>query len=357
MLGGTGVLLLVSLIGVPRLDFALSARTILGNESDLFATIDTLDELGAGGGLQIELLYTNENPGGVITDAGSARLAEISEILDRTRIGGEPLFVEAHVGDLLDLAAATQPTLGAEELAELLRSADTFGNLDALVTSDDEAARITLSASFISNTDLAREAEPLQAEFDALAGPGERIRLTGTGLAAGISAESTFPDIVRSYALALGIVAALVALAVRSLGRGLVSMVPNLLPAVLLAGAMGLAGIPISMMTIVVGAVLIGVSVDDTVHVVHATFIADGGSNQPKAVVAQTMRETGPALSLTSAIVTLGLITFALMPLVGLRQIAWLGALAIALALAADVIVLPALIALISRDRDGVSPE
>ena len=51
-----------------------------------------------------------------------------------------------------------------------------------------------------------------------------------------------------------------------SLRRGLLSMIPNLLPVVATLGVMGWLDIPLDVSTIMIGAIVIGIAVDDTVH-------------------------------------------------------------------------------------------
>lgn len=55
----------------------------------------------------------------------------------------------------------------------------------------------------------------------------------------------------------------------RSLKIALIAMVSNIIPMSLLFGFMGLAKIPLDMMTITIAAISIGIGVDDTIHYIH----------------------------------------------------------------------------------------
>ena len=55
----------------------------------------------------------------------------------------------------------------------------------------------------------------------------------------------------------------------RSLSLSLIALVPNMLAALVVLGGMGLAGIPLDMMTITIAAISIGIGVDNTIHYVH----------------------------------------------------------------------------------------
>jgi hypothetical protein len=54
----------------------------------------------------------------------------------------------------------------------------------------------------------------------------------------------------------------------RSLWLALIALAPNLLAAGLVLGVMGLAGIPLDIMTITIAAIVVGIGVDDCVHYV-----------------------------------------------------------------------------------------
>ena len=55
----------------------------------------------------------------------------------------------------------------------------------------------------------------------------------------------------------------------RSLPLALIALVPNLLAAGMVLGVMGLAGIPLDIMTITIAAIVLGIGVDDCIHYVH----------------------------------------------------------------------------------------
>ena len=60
----------------------------------------------------------------------------------------------------------------------------------------------------------------------------------------------------------------------RSLKIALIGLTPNLLAAGAVLGLMGLAGIPLDIMTITIAAITVGIGVDDSIHYLHR-FIAE----------------------------------------------------------------------------------
>jgi predicted RND superfamily exporter protein len=55
----------------------------------------------------------------------------------------------------------------------------------------------------------------------------------------------------------------------RSLSIALLALAPNVLAAGLVLGLMGLAGIPLDIMTITIAAIVVGIGVDDCIHYLH----------------------------------------------------------------------------------------
>jgi predicted RND superfamily exporter protein len=80
-------------------------------------------------------------------------------------------------------------------------------------------------------------------------------------------------SLFRSQILTMGfVVAALMVMFLvlfRSVKIALIAIIPNILPAITVLGVMGLAGLPLDMMTITIAAISIGIAVDDTIHYIH----------------------------------------------------------------------------------------
>ncbi|MBU0730477.1 MAG: MMPL family transporter [Proteobacteria bacterium] len=92
----------------------------------------------------------------------------------------------------------------------------------------------------------------------------------------------------------------------RSLLVALIAIVPNLLPAAMVLGTMGLFGIPLDMMTITIAAITIGIAVDDTIHYIHrfkAEFPVD---RNYLATVYRCHGSIGKAMYYTSLTIIIG---------------------------------------------------
>ncbi len=58
----------------------------------------------------------------------------------------------------------------------------------------------------------------------------------------------------------------------RNIKLSLIGVVPNFIAAFFILGIIGLAGIPLDMMTITIAAITIGIAVDNSIHYIHSWF-------------------------------------------------------------------------------------
>jgi len=126
---------------------------------------------------------------------------------------------------------------------------------------------------------------------------------------------------------------------------GLIAMVPNLFPIVLIFGLMGHGNVLIDIGTMMTASVAMGVAVDDTIH--FLTFFReyiDRGMTRVEAVI-ETYRRVGPAMMQTTIVGGLGLFVFALSTFTPTQRFGTLMLVLLAAALIGDLILLPALLA------------
>ncbi len=126
---------------------------------------------------------------------------------------------------------------------------------------------------------------------------------------------------------------------------GVVAMIPNMFPVVLVFGAMGHLGNLVDIGTMMTASVAMGVAVDDTIHFLSwFRSYLDKGYDRVRAVE-MTYRRVGPAMTQTTIVGGLGLFVFALSTFTPTQRFGTLMLLLLGAALAGDLILLPALLA------------
>lgn len=156
---------------------------------------------------------------------------------------------------------------------------------------------------------------------------------------------------LRSFATAAVVVFGLVAFFLRSLAWALAAMVPTLLPVITTLGIMGLWGIYLDMGTAMVAAVVLGIAIDDTVHLlVQYRRRRDAGVRPARAVQA-SVRHVGRAVVTTSLALSSGFFVLMLSSWESVASFGFLSGVAILGAMVADLVVLPALVAAVASPR------
>ena len=138
-------------------------------------------------------------------------------------------------------------------------------------------------------------------------------------------------------------------LLLRSLTLGLLGLAPNILAAVVIMAFMGFAGIPLDMMTITIAAIVIGIGVDDAIHYLHRFKEERDAGASAREAVDRSHRSIGNALYYTSVTVIIGFSVLAFSNFVPTLYFGVLTALAMLLALLANLTVLPALLLKVYR--------
>jgi hypothetical protein len=92
----------------------------------------------------------------------------------------------------------------------------------------------------------------------------------------------------------------------RSLRIGLVSLIPNIVPVLMTLGAMGLLGIPLNFASAPIGAMALGIAIDDTIHFLSRFKLELAIDQDYPAALRRTIRSVGKPIVLASIILISG---------------------------------------------------
>ncbi|MCP4160633.1 MAG: MMPL family transporter [Deltaproteobacteria bacterium] len=154
---------------------------------------------------------------------------------------------------------------------------------------------------------------------------------------------------VKSLGLAIAIISLLLIFLFGSFKVGFLSVIPNLIPATMTFGLLGLFDIALDSDTLIIAPVIIGIAVDDTIHFLthyRAEVLKDG--NIIKALE-NTVKEVGQAITFTTLILGFGFFIMSFSTNMSLVKMGTFGSLAIFTALFCDLFMLPALILITSK--------
>lgn len=225
-------------------------------------------------------------------------------------------------------------------------------DLEDFVDGSFSKARVTFKLPWMEAGEYAEISDKLTAMLKE--GLGDDVEITVTGMVPLFqrTLSAAMSSMAISYVVAFILIAIMMMILLGSVKIGLTSMIPNVLPIVLTIGFMSMVNMPLDMFTMLVGAIVIGLSVDDTVHFFHnfAKYHHQGYST--KEAVEKTMLGTGRALVATSIVLSLGFFVYTFASLSNLINFGILAGGAIVIALISNIILGPALLTLITKDKE-----
>jgi len=200
-------------------------------------------------------------------------------------------------------------------------------------------------ASFLDEVDATVE-ETLQFENEQRPVAGKlQAKVCGAVPLIQMAQKQLLSDFIWSLTLAFVLIGLTIVVLLRSPMAGLVSMVPNVFPTVVVFGWMGWKGTPIDIGTMMTASVALGVAVDDTLHflVWVRRGLLEGKSRDEAIHVA--FEQSATAMLQTSLICGIGMSPFIVSPFGPIAGFAGMMCALLMMALVGDLILLPALIA------------
>lgn len=218
--------------------------------------------------------------------------------------------------------------------------------LESYIDSTGQFARIT---TFMKDTEMDRMQrieEELHEEIAKIF-PEERYTVSVTGKAVLYQKGTSYliKNLLISLSLAILLIALFMAWMFRSFRMILISLIPNLLPLIITAGAMGFLGVPIKPSTILVFSIAFGISVDDTIHFLakyRQELIANNW--KIKRSVYGALMETGVSMFYSSIVLFFGFSVFMISSFGGTIALGGLVSATLLFAMLSNLLLLPSLL-------------
>ncbi len=254
--------------------------------------------------------------------------------VNRTLNGGDPQF------ERLPETRA----LAAQFLIFLELSMPAWFDLGTVIDVDRSETLVSARLAKASSSDI-RDLAASSEAWLADNAPEFATQAAGVSVAYSYITERNIRAMLRGIFFCLVLLSLILVLYLRSLRVGIISLIPNLVPAFMAFGLWGYMHGNVNLAISVVGAMTLGIVVDDTVHFLSKYVRArrDLGLS-PEEAIRRTYVLVGPALIMTSVTLFLGFAVLSASGFAVSSQAGLMSAITIAIALIADVLFLPALL-------------
>ncbi len=212
------------------------------------------------------------------------------------------------------------------------------------MTQDGKLGRVTLTGKMISAKTLDGLLHDLGKVGEETLGDVATIEPAGYPPLYVKIIDYVMSSQIRGFFIALGIIFLMMLIGFRSIRLAIVSLPPNIFPVLMMMGVMGVFDITLDVATATVAAIVIGVSIDDTVHFLHHWKDAEARGMRWEECLDYTFGRAGFAATITSIVLFFG---FVILMGASLKTVFYFGlltAIASICALLADLIILPILL-------------
>ncbi len=260
-------------------------------------------------------------------------IADIMKRLNKNLHGEDPNFY----------ILPNDPELAAQYLLLYEFSLPVGRDLNNLIDYDRAATRVTVALSSLSSKEKIELDDRARAWLQDNA-PDLETTATGVSIVGARSIQRNIEGMLLGTFVAMGIVSLLLFAVFRSVRLGLISLIPNFIPAAMAIGLWGYVVGEVGVAASVVTAIAFGIIVDDTIHFMTKYVDARKRGELPSESVQSAFRSVGRALFTTTLVFGLGFMVFGASGMSTNQALGLLVGITVIIALLADFLFLPPLL-------------
>ena len=261
----------------------------------------------------------------------SFSLVDVIEEMNRAFNGDQPL-------------AAPLPT--SRKLIEQLLLIYDGKDMYELVNREFQRGRVILNLNVHGANEIGRVIDRIQKHLAAQPISGVKTEQAGFGKLFSDQEDRIVDGQIRSFASAFIQILVLLTILFRSFRGALICLVPNLAPLFFIFVVMGTAGISLDVATVMIAGVILGITVDDTIHLYHGYLHRIRSGIGPVFAIIRSVESSGRAIIAISVVL---IAQFSLLGLSDFRPTAHFGLLCAAGLFAGqlfELLLMPALLSL-----------
>jgi len=224
-------------------------------------------------------------------------------------------------------------------------------DLEDFVDSMYRKARFSIRVPWLEAGIYSKFIDRVQKLFNRKFDNKTSFKTTGKMAILAKTSSAVMRSLADSYILCILAVSMLMILVLKSFKLGLLSMIPNILPVFFILGIMGIFRMPFDTFSMLIGAIVLGLIVDDTIHFFHNYKKYYQETNDTDKTIKLTLLRVGRPLLITSIILIIGFSSYTLSSLSNVQDFGIIMGFTVLVALLFDLMITPAILTLIYRAK------
>ncbi|NUB45455.1 MMPL family transporter [Fertoebacter nigrum] len=350
------VVILAAGVGIVQLSYSHNSLLWLPDDNDARRSTEYIDT-NFGGTVNLELVITPAEG----LDFRDELMLKTIEATARSTYGAVDIPIGRHTS-LISFVEETNQAIHDGDPAErrlpsqdalwdqiLLLEGQGIDDLKRYASIDYSSGRVSFQTPWLEAKLYSDVIRIIETRFEAALGDTATVESTGLIALLAKTSKEVLDSMTVSYSIALALITGMMVLALRSVGLGLVSMVPNVAPFVVLLGVMGYLNIPLDTFTVLIGGIITGLIVDDTLHFFHNVRERLAAGDTMEEAIGNTMSDIGHPIFTTTVVVMAGFAVFTMSSMSNIQSFGLLMASGSLLAFLSEVFIGPAALMLYDR--------
>lgn len=357
----SGAIIVVAVFGLVRIEFSHNPVKWFPKDNPIRVANEKIDDV-LKGSTSLEVIIDTKTENGLYDPAILNKLEKSAAYMEEEFVSNTVPVGKAwslatvlkeinqalHANDKDFYSIPQDKNLVAQEF--LLFENSGSDDLEDFTDSQFSKARFTIKVPFIDAISFTGFIDEVDTYFKQ-AYPEAEVKSTGMVAILVRVITASIISLRISYMYALSIITILMIVLIGRIRIGLLSMIPNITPILIMLGIMGWMDIPMDLFSMMIGSISIGLAVDDTIHFMHNFRRYFEESNDAGGAVLQTLHSTGRAMLVTTCVLSIGFFTFMFATMGNLFNFGMLTGITITMALLSDYFIAPSLMIIVNRNR------
>ena len=303
-------------IGITKVESAFDLEKTMGRKIPYVKDILHISESELGSIYSYDLLIEFSEDGKAKQPESLKKLDEIAGYVENYELTKRTTSILDILKDLNQTLNENQETYyripeNENQVAQMLLLYENSGGTESeyWIDYDYKRLRLMVELSTYNSRESERELQEIQEKALELF-PGATVTVVGSVPQFTTMMQYVVKGQIQSFILALVIVMLLLMFVFGSVRIGLIGLIPNIAPALVVGGVMGWLDIPLDMMTATIIPMILGLAVDDTIHFInhgHLEFTKTG--NYKKSII-RSFRTVGVALVLSTLVISANFLVY-----------------------------------------------